>query len=114
MLQRLIFLFLLLSVSVIAQKPLSNDDVVDMLTVGLSGEIVAAKIRSSETRFDTSTDALKKLAEKKVPDVVILAMIEQEQKTKQIQDQQTVQANKAIDAIPEQGKLSDLVSMKKV
>jgi hypothetical protein len=55
---------------------LTNDDVVKLTKAGLSAETIVAKIRASETKFDTSTDALVALANAGVPDAVIRAMIE--------------------------------------
>ena len=57
---------------------LSNADVVKLVKAGLSAETVVAKIATSETKFDTSTDALVALAAEGVPDRVIRAMIEQQ------------------------------------
>ena len=54
---------------------LKNKDVVDMLSAGLTPEIVIAKINATHCDFDTSPDALKNLKTAKVPDEVILAMI---------------------------------------
>jgi hypothetical protein len=54
---------------------LKNKDVLDMLSAGLTEEIVVAKINSSRCDFDTSPEALKGLKGAKVPDGVILAMI---------------------------------------
>ena len=55
---------------------LRNQDVLDLLKAGLSPEIVAAKIRSSDTAFDTSAESLKELKVALVPETVILAMVE--------------------------------------
>ncbi|HEV7767902.1 MAG TPA: hypothetical protein VGQ76_23065 [Thermoanaerobaculia bacterium] len=57
---------------------LGNADVVKLVKAGLSPETIEAKIASSETDFDTSTDALVALAGEGVPDRVIRAMIEHE------------------------------------
>ncbi|MHB8216875.1 MAG: hypothetical protein ACYDDS_12435 [Candidatus Sulfotelmatobacter sp.] len=58
------------------QRPLTNQDVLDMLKAGLSSEIVAAKIRASSCHFDTSPSALKDMKGNSVPDDVVLAMIQ--------------------------------------
>jgi hypothetical protein len=55
---------------------IGNADVLDLLKAGLSPALVVAKIKQSKTSFDTSPAALKSLKEAKVPDTVILAMIE--------------------------------------
>ncbi|HEU4888715.1 MAG TPA: hypothetical protein VFV49_12585 [Thermoanaerobaculia bacterium] len=57
---------------------LGNADIVKLVKAGLSAETIEAKIVSSETDFDTSTDALVALAGQGVPDRVVRAMIEQD------------------------------------
>jgi hypothetical protein len=54
---------------------LGNADIVKLVKAGLSAETIEAKIAASETKFDTSTDALVALASDGVPDRVIRAMI---------------------------------------
>lgn len=66
--------FLLLS---LLFATLGNADVVKLVKAGLSAETIEARIASSETAFDTSTDALVALAGEGVPDRVIRAMIAQ-------------------------------------
>jgi hypothetical protein len=56
-------------------KSLTNEDVLDMMSAGLSQEIVIAKIAMSACEFDTSPTALKVLKTSNVPEAVILAMI---------------------------------------
>jgi hypothetical protein len=46
-----------------------------MLKAGLSTEVVIAKIKTSEAKFDTSPAALQDLKNANVPDAVILAMV---------------------------------------
>lgn len=60
----------------VGAKPLTNADVLDMLSAGLSQEIVIAKIRAATCEFDTSPGALKLLKAANVPDAVILAMVQ--------------------------------------
>src|ERR1700728_3444609 len=75
-------LFLLL-VSVTWSQPLgkriTNKDVIDMTTLGLSDDVIIAKIRSASgggtLQFDTSVDGLKELKVAKVADEVIKVMI---------------------------------------
>jgi hypothetical protein len=55
---------------------LTNKDVLEMLKAELSQEVVIAKIKSSNCRFDTSPDALKALKTSNVPNAVILAMVQ--------------------------------------
>jgi len=57
-------------------KSLTNADVRDMLSAGLSQEIVIAKIAASTCEFDTSPTALKVLKAANVSDAVILAMVQ--------------------------------------
>jgi hypothetical protein len=54
---------------------LTNQNVVDMLKAGLTADVVVAKIKSSQTDFDTSPFALAELKTANVPDEVILAMV---------------------------------------
>jgi hypothetical protein len=58
-----------------AQEVLTNDGVVGMVKAGLPESVIITKIRTSQRKFDTSTDALIKLKAAKVPDKVIEAMI---------------------------------------
>jgi hypothetical protein len=59
-----------------AQKVITNQDVLDMLSTGLSADIVAAKIKASKCDFNTDVATLKDLKSKGVPDSVVLAMVE--------------------------------------
>ena len=72
-------LCLLLTLGVAAQelaKRLSNQDVIDMVNLGLSDDVIIAKIRADQDpKFDTSTDGLKALKAGKVSDAVIRVMI---------------------------------------
>jgi hypothetical protein len=55
---------------------LANADVVEMVGLGLSDELIIDKIHAADvTEFDTSLDALKTLKAKSVSDAVIRAMI---------------------------------------
>jgi hypothetical protein len=54
---------------------LTNKDVLDMIKAGLAADIIVAKIKSSETNFDTTPGALAELKAANVPDNVILAMV---------------------------------------
>ena len=54
---------------------LTNQHVVEMLKAGLTSDVVVAKIKSSETDFDTSPFALAELKTANVPDDVILVMV---------------------------------------
>jgi hypothetical protein len=57
-------------------RDLTNLDIVEMLSAGLSAEVVVAKIRASTCAFDTSPAALKNLKAAQVPDSIVLAMVE--------------------------------------
>ena len=59
-----------------AAKKMTNQDVVEMLSLGLSDEVVVDKIHASDaSNFDTSLDGLRALKAAKVSDAVIRAMI---------------------------------------
>jgi hypothetical protein len=55
---------------------LKNKDVLDMLKMGLTQEVVLAKIKNSASKFDTSPKALQELKAGGVSDAIILAMVE--------------------------------------
>ncbi len=57
-------------------KKMSNQDVMDMVSLGLSNDVVIDKIHAApETGFDTSIDSLKSLKAAKVSDEIIRVMI---------------------------------------
>ncbi len=59
-----------------ASVPLTNKDILLMLKAGLTTEIVIAKIKSSDCSFDTDPDTLAGLKKSKIPDGIILAMVQ--------------------------------------
>src|SRR5262249_32426533 len=59
----------------IPQQPLTNVDIIKLVSARLSDEVIIAKLRSSQVNFDTSTAGLIMLKQAKVPDSVMLAMI---------------------------------------
>ena len=62
--------------SQVQQKPLSNDDVIKMVSLGLADKVIIEEIRAATTTtFDTSIDGLKALNAAKVSDAVLQAMI---------------------------------------
>src|SRR5215510_4731616 len=63
------------STALFAQETLSNQSVVEMVKAGLSERVIIAKIRTSPTSFDTSTDALIALKKNGVSEKVIEAMM---------------------------------------
>jgi hypothetical protein len=60
-------------------RHITNKDVIDMVTLGLSDDVIIAKIHSASAgdnlKFDTSVTALKELKTANVPDSVIKVMI---------------------------------------
>ena len=66
----------------VVRRRLTNQDVVAMVSMGISEDVILAKIRttsaagSSATSFDTSVEGLKALKAANVPDSVIKAMID--------------------------------------
>jgi hypothetical protein len=75
-------LLLLLASTVWSQplnKRITNKDVIDMTALGISDDVIIAKIRSAAAggtlQFDTSIDSLKELKAAKVSDEVIKVMI---------------------------------------
>ena len=76
------FLFLLLSSTTWSQQlstRITNQEVIDMVGLGLSDDVIVAKIRSASAggtlQFDTSVNGLKELKAAKVSDEVIKVMI---------------------------------------
>ena len=57
---------------------LTNQDILEMLKMGLTQEIVIAKIKGSAPNFDTSAKGLRDLKAAGVSDAVILAMVQAE------------------------------------
>src|SRR5215213_1737063 len=57
---------------------LKNHDVLEMLKMGLTQEVVLAKIKNSPSKFDTSTKILQELKSAGVSDDIILAMVRAE------------------------------------
>ncbi len=72
---RRLLLALLLALPLFAAEVMTNADVVKLVKAGLSADTIVAKIAASQTKFDTSTDALVALAKDGVPDSVVRAMI---------------------------------------
>jgi hypothetical protein len=58
-----------------AQEVLTNDSVIAMKKAGLSDGVILAKIRSSQSKFDTSTQALVGLKQAGLTDAIIEAMV---------------------------------------
>jgi hypothetical protein len=72
----LTLLMLLLVVTAVgAQDVLTNDSIIAMKKAGLSDAVILAKIRTSQAKFDTSTQALVGLKQAGVSDPIIEAMV---------------------------------------
>ncbi len=73
----LVSLLLLLSVWAVAEsKPMVNADVVELVTLGVSDDVIIEKIKTAEkTQFDTSIEGLKALKAAKVSDAVLRYVI---------------------------------------
>ncbi|MBV9437670.1 MAG: serine protease, partial [Acidobacteria bacterium] len=57
-------------------KPLSNQDIIDMVALGIGDDVIVAKIHSaSATQFVTDLEALKALKQAHVSDVVLKSMV---------------------------------------
>ena len=65
----------LISSLVAAEQPLTNADIVKLVRAGVSADLIVAKIQASEPAFVTDTDSLVALANEKVPNAVIQAMM---------------------------------------
>jgi len=62
--------------SQVQPKPLSNKDVIEMVSLGLPDDVIIEKIQSVKaTNFDTSVQGLKSLKAAKVSEAVLKAMI---------------------------------------
>jgi hypothetical protein len=83
----LLFAFFFLQSAFSADDPgvrrrLTNQDVVAMVSAGISEDVILAKIRTTSaagsvaTSFDTSVDGLKALKAANVPDAIVKAMID--------------------------------------
>jgi len=57
-------------------NPITNQDVVQMVKAGLSSDVIIAKIKSSYCTFDTFPGVLQELRFQKVPNDVILEMVQ--------------------------------------
>ena len=55
-----------------AQEVVTNETVIQMVKAGFSESVILAKMRSSQTKFDTRTDALIELKKAGYDDLVIL------------------------------------------
>ncbi len=58
------------------QEKLTTKDVIEMVKIGVSIEIITAKIKASKTEFDTSPAALQELKKEGVPDALVIVMLQ--------------------------------------
>lgn len=73
----IIFFFVMGSVGFAQQtEMLSNEIVVQMKAKGLPSSIILSKIKTSQNNFDINTDALFKLADNKIPEEIINAIVD--------------------------------------
>ena len=68
-------LLMMSTVRVSAQEVMTNETVVQMVRAGLSESVILAKIRSSQTQFDTRTEALIALKKAGVSEKVLAAIV---------------------------------------
>lgn len=68
---------------------LTNESVIELVKSGISEGIVLAKIKNSDSNFDTSSAALVKLKESGVSENIIMAMIEAKPKIAEDEDNKT-------------------------
>jgi hypothetical protein len=87
--------------------PLSNKDVIELVKAGLSADIVATKIKTSKSNFDTSVTALQELKAAGVPDSVILEMVQGQ--TKDAVSQPAPTANETASSAPATGESKALI-----
>ena len=59
----------------VVPRRMTNQDVKDLVAIGISSDVIIDKTRSTTTHFDTSVEALKSLKAAHVPDAVIRVMI---------------------------------------
>lgn len=73
----LLIFFIVLSISPIKaqQEIITNQSVLDMISIGFTEDIIITKINTSQCEFNTSMEDLKSLKEKGVSSKIIVAMI---------------------------------------
>src|SRR5258708_32245781 len=71
-----VLLVCLLTLPIVADEPLSNDDVIALVGAGVGPEVIIAKINASPTSFLLTTDAILQLKKAKVPDAVLKVMLD--------------------------------------
>jgi hypothetical protein len=86
-------------------KPLTNDDILDFVKSGLSGESIVSVIAASDTAFDTSPEAITKLRNSGVTQRVMDAMLAAEAK------KAPAAGGQSVPAIPQIGTLGASLSV---
>ena len=72
-----ITIFFVLAVHVFAaEEIITNETILTMVKAGLGEELIISKIKTSQNQFDVSTDAILKLKNEGVSEIIIKAMIE--------------------------------------
>lgn len=74
--RRFLLLTLLIAATAGAEEPLTNADVLRLLKNNVPASVITAKIKTSVTRFDLTTDAIVTLTKAGVPESVLTAMLE--------------------------------------
>lgn len=88
----LITIFLFLSISIFSQeKTLTNQSILDMIELDFSEDIILTKIKTSESDFDTSIEAIKELKEKGASSAIIVEIMNASNMKQQIQRENTVE-----------------------
>jgi hypothetical protein len=73
---RILVILLTFLGTVMLAAPITNSDVVKMVTAGVDEGIIISAIQNSEPKFDIGTDGLISLSQAKVPQAVVAAMIQ--------------------------------------
>lgn len=74
--RRLLLLTLLVAATAGGEEPLTNADVLRLLKNNVPASVITAKIKTSATRFDLTTDAIVTLTKAGAPESVLTAMLE--------------------------------------
>src|SRR5262245_7923624 len=77
---RILALLVLCALTINAQNPFTNADIINLTKSGFSAEVIVAKIKQARGNFDTSAGGLQQLKKEGVSEAVIVAMIDAEQR----------------------------------
>jgi hypothetical protein len=72
----ILILFLISAQTYGQEKKLTNQEIIQMVNLGLSTEIIKAKLATSTCQFDTSVPAIQELKKANVPDIIIVIMMQ--------------------------------------